>query len=98
MTPEEKTIPITLTIDKGRYRKLKQTSALTRIAMSEIVRVALDRLWDEAGDLDNPSPELIAIFLRHPSRADYVQATGRVGRKQESNTAVKKKKTRKKAA
>jgi hypothetical protein len=97
MTPEAKTIPMTLTIDMGRHTKLKKTSALTRISMSEIVRVALDRLWDEAGDLDNPSPKLMAIFLLHPRGLNYVQATGRVGRHQESDTAAKKKKTRKKA-
>jgi hypothetical protein len=96
MTPEAKTIPVTLTIDRGRHTKLKKTSALTRISMSEIVRVALDMLWEKAGDLDNPSPQLMAIFL-HPRSVDYVQTTSRVGRNQESDTAIKKTKTRKKA-
>jgi len=99
MIPEEKMIPMTLTIDKGRHKKLKQTAARTRISMSEIVRIALDRLWTDLGDLNNPTPVAVAILFAHPVGTDYVQAEGRVSRADESEVAAKKKKKpRKKAA
>jgi hypothetical protein len=70
MTPEEKMIPMTLTIDKDRQAKLKKTARKTRISMSEIVRISLDRLWDDLGDLDNPQPEAFYILLNNAGESE----------------------------
>ena len=63
MTNKEKLITMTLTIDSERHRKLKETARVTRVSMSEITRIALDRLWNDLGDLKNPSPEAVKILF-----------------------------------
>lgn len=76
MTPEEKMVPMTLTIDRGRQVRLKETSAKTRIAMSEIVRISLDRLWEDLGDLNNPTPEAASILFNNDGVATGVLGKG----------------------
>lgn len=53
---------VTLSIDVPRHEKLKTTSAVTRISMSEFTRIALDLLWEKLGDLKRPSPEGLALL------------------------------------
>lgn len=54
---------VTLSIDTGRHDKLKRTSAVTRLPMSEVVRVALDRLWGDLGDLEQLDLEKILLLF-----------------------------------
>ncbi|HEX8369798.1 MAG TPA: hypothetical protein VF604_14725 [Pyrinomonadaceae bacterium] len=53
---------VTLSIDDARHQKLKETGQATGLAMSEIVRVALDRLWEDLGDLKKPNREILLEF------------------------------------
>lgn len=51
---------VTLSIDDVRHRKLKETGHITGLSMSEVVRIALDKLWRELGDLKSLNQEVIA--------------------------------------
>jgi len=53
---------VTLTIDDARHQKLKETAQVTGLSMSEVTRVALDKLWKELGDLKNPNREVLIEF------------------------------------
>lgn len=48
----ERMTTVTLSIDVPRHRHLKRTAAVTRLSMSEITRIALDRLWSALGEMD----------------------------------------------
>lgn len=50
---------MTLTMDDVRHRKLKETAQVTGLSMSEVVRLALDKLWKELGDLKNPNRDVL---------------------------------------
>jgi hypothetical protein len=59
----EKMITVTLTIDPERHGKLKETSRVTRFSMSELTRIALDRFWNDLGDLSNLGPDTVKILF-----------------------------------
>ena len=65
MEKSEKFRTITLTMDDERYQKLKETAKITKLPMSEITRLALDRLWADIGDLNDMKPEAYKILYRH---------------------------------
>lgn len=65
MEKPDKFKAITLTIDEARYLKLKDTAKITKQSMSEITRIALDRLWNDLGDLKDPKPEVYKILYPH---------------------------------
>lgn len=65
MRKSDKLKTITLTVDIDRYEKLKETAKITKLSMSEINRIALDRLWADIGDLKNPKPEIFKILYPH---------------------------------
>ncbi|HEX9962051.1 MAG TPA: hypothetical protein VGB00_14035 [Pyrinomonadaceae bacterium] len=63
----EKMLTVTLTIDFERHQRLKETARITRFSMSEITRLALDRLWNDLGDIsEDISAEAAKIlFPKH---------------------------------
>jgi hypothetical protein len=63
MQKTDKMMTVTLTIDSRRHLKLKETAKATRLSMSELTRVALDRLWDDLGDLKHPGPKAVEILF-----------------------------------
>jgi hypothetical protein len=63
MRKSDKLKTITLTMDPDRYQKLRDTAKMTKLSMSEINRIALDRLWEALGDLKKPTPEAIKILF-----------------------------------
>lgn len=63
MSADNRMVPVTLMIDPTRHRKLKTASKSTRISMSELVRVAVDRLMLLIGDPKRPDPQALARLL-----------------------------------
>ena len=63
MTTTSKMIPVTLMLDPERHSKLKAASKSTRISMSELVRISVDRLMEELGDPQHPSAAALATLL-----------------------------------
>lgn len=85
VTPEEnldeKMETVTLTMDRGRHSRLRTTSGKTRISMSELTRIALDRLWNDLGDLNNPSPKALAILFNGGASRPLMGAPAARGRR-----------------
>lgn len=59
---EERMTTVTLSIDVPRHRHLKRTAAVTRISMSEITRIALDRLWSDLTQIDPDERKALAAL------------------------------------
>lgn len=89
-TPEVKQdmVRMNLLLEPEHHDKLVATKKITRISKSDLIRIALDRLWDDLGDLNNPSPKAVEIlFNRSP---EYIQVKGRAGRSTVNGKARKK--------
>lgn len=85
-TPENRMIPVTLTMDLDRYSRLKAVSRSTRVSMSELVRVSIDKLMEILGDPENPDPQALAMLLKS-GESDERSAgkTNRPGRMKSKN-------------
>ena len=55
MPQSEKMMPVTLILDLDHHTKLKKASKATRIPMSELMRISVDRLMLEIGDPAQPN-------------------------------------------
>jgi hypothetical protein len=65
-TPEEKQdmVRMNLLLEQEHHDKLVTTKKITRISKSDLIRIALDQLWAELGDVSNPNPEALARLLK----------------------------------
>lgn len=63
MGSKQRMFPITLMLDERRRVKLKDASRSTRISMSELVRISVDRLISEIGDPKRPDVLALAAIL-----------------------------------
>jgi hypothetical protein len=54
---------MTLSIDVPRHLKLRKTAAVSKLSMSEITRIALDRLWVDLGKIDPDERKAMALLV-----------------------------------
>ncbi len=76
----EKMLTVTLTIDPKRHEKLKETSRVTRFSMSELSRIALDRFWNDLGDLNDLGPNAAKILFHGPEIMPVAATSGGTGK------------------
>jgi hypothetical protein len=76
----EKMVTVTLTIDPKRHEKLKETSRVTRFSMSELSRIALDRFWNDLGDLNDLGPNAAKILFQGPEIVPVAATSGGTGK------------------
>jgi hypothetical protein len=76
----EKMLTVTLTIDPKRHEKLKETSRVTRFSMSELSRIALDRFWNDLGDLNDLGPNAAKILFQGPQTVPVAATVGGAGK------------------
>jgi hypothetical protein len=76
----EKMVTVTLTIDPKRHEKLKETSRVTRFSMSELSRIALDRFWNDLGDLNDLGPNAAKILFQGPLTLPVAATAGGSGK------------------
>ncbi len=55
--------PVSFMLDAERHTKLKDASHSTRISMSELVRISIDRLMADIGDPRRPKAAALARLL-----------------------------------
>lgn len=90
ITPEvrQDLVRMNLLLEQEHHNKLVVAKKITRISKSDLIRIALDRLWEDLGDLNNPSPKAVEILFNRS--VNYTQVKGRAGRSTDKAKNTKK--------
>jgi hypothetical protein len=86
----ERMTTVTLSIDVPRHRYLKRLAAVTRLSMSEITRIALDRLRSDLLKIDPDERKAMALLSWAGEGTSIPRNRGRPSKKAGGKSESKK--------